>query len=203
VWDEAAPEAGEEELEARRMANDNAGGDFITDKDIVRITRDELDQGRTKQELYEELSQRYDSKEYLAQIMSRVPETEARAKYGIANGVLVVLLGLVCMLNLIVPLVCMIRGIDYRLRVLDPVMALILLWLASEVRRMRSSGIYTPIALLSLAGVLQAVSLFRTHFLWGVASVLLFGATSVLSFYLRDRLRSDWTPAGPATDGSH
>ena len=115
------------------MPEDGAGRDFLRDKDIFRITRDALDKGRTKQEVYDELSRRCDSKEYLAQIMSRVPEVETRAKCRAANKALGVLMNVACSLNLVLPLLCLIKGRDYRLRVLDPIVALMFFVLTFDV----------------------------------------------------------------------
>jgi len=182
------------------MRKDDTAREFLTDKDILRITRDALDEGRTKQEVYVELSRRHDRKEYLAQIMSKVPEAEARAKHKAANKVLGILMNLVCSLNIVLPLFCMINGTKYRLRVLDPVLALIFFWLTFLVYRMNDASVYRLIGLIGVVGLLQSMKLYSVQLLWGFASVLLFGTISILSFYLGDRLRSDWTPDAPAED---
>jgi hypothetical protein len=183
------------------MGQGNRTKDFLTDRDISRITREALDEGRTKQDVYEELCQRHDSKEYLAQVIARVPEVEARAKCKIANSILAALMNFVCSVNVVLPLLYMVNGTVYRWRVVDPLMGLLLLLLTFDVYRMNSYKIYTPVALLRLIGVLQATKLFSVQALWGVANVLLFGAISILSLHIGGCLRSDWAPMAPTKDG--
>lgn len=52
------------------MAGDGTTRDYLTDKDILRITKDGLDHGRTRDEILDELLLRHDSREYLEQVMA-------------------------------------------------------------------------------------------------------------------------------------
>lgn len=177
------------------MPNDATTPDFLTEKEIVRITKEKLDQGRTKQEVVEELLLRHDRKEYLEQIVARVPDAEARARYRVPNKVLALSMNLVCSLNIVLPLYFLMNGKSYSLRVLDPILALVFASLTVSVYRMDNTGIYKAIGLLGLVGAVQSTRFFADQALWGVANVLLFGVISWLGFYLAEHLQ----PSQPAT----
>lgn len=180
------------------MPKDDSTRDYLTDKEIVRITKERLGQGRTKQEIVEELLLRHDRKEYLEQIVARIPDAETRVKYRVPNRVLAVLMNLVCSVNIILPLYYLMNGKSYSLRVLDPLLALIFLSLTFAVYRMDNIGTYQVIGILGLVGALRSTQFFSDQVLWGIANVLLFCTISWLGFYLTDRLQ----PGQPATASS-
>ena len=95
------------------MPGDDSTPDYLTDKEIVRITKERLDQGKTKQEIVEELLLRHDRKEYLEQIVGRIPDAETRVKYRVPNKVLAVLMNLVCSVNIVLPLYYLMNGKSY------------------------------------------------------------------------------------------
>lgn len=185
------------------MPNDNTTPDYLTDKEIVRITKERLDQGKTKQEVVEELLLRHDRKEYLGQIVARVPDAEARARYRVPNKVLALSMNLVCSLNIVLPLYCLMNGKSYSLRVLDPILALLFASLTFSVYRMDDAGIYKAIGFLGFAGALQSMKLFSDQVLWGLANVLLFGVISWLGFYLAEHLRPGQPATAPTDDTQH
>jgi hypothetical protein len=182
------------------MPEGEAGKDFVTQKEIERITREGLDKGRTKQEIYEELLPKHDRKEYVAQIIARIPEAEARAKYKAANLVLVALLALIFISNLVLPLLSVILRRTYPPPALNPIFTLICTGCALPIRRMSRRGDYIVVGLLTFVGILGTVTLFAEHTAWGFANLAFFGVASVLSFCIGEGLRSDWIPADPVVD---
>jgi hypothetical protein len=182
------------------MPKGEAGKDFVTLKEILRITREGLGKGRTRQEIYEELLPRHDRKEYIAQIIASIPEPELKAQYRAANLVLVILLGLIFVSNLLLPLLGFILRKAYPPWVLTSSFALVCTLSAPEVYRMSDLHIYGAVGWLTLVGVAGAVPLIGEHAVWALANLALFGLTSGLAFYVGRGLRSDWTPADPVAD---
>ena len=182
------------------MPQDDSTRDYLTDKEIVRITKERLDQGKTKEEIVEELLLRHDRKEYLEQVVAGIPDVATRVRYKVPNKVLALSMNLVCSLNIVLPLYFFMNGKSYSLRALDPLLALIFLSCTFDVYRMDNTRIYGAIGILGLVGALQSTKFFADKALWGVANVILFGLTSWLGFYLAQHLEPGQPSKAPADD---
>jgi len=187
------------QLEVREMAKADTTRDFLTDNDIMRITEEGLDQGKTKQEILEELSLRHDRKEYLAQIITRIPDPALKRRYKAPNQVLVVLLIVLGMLNLGMLLLAIFSRARHLSAFDAPAIPLLMMLFVASLHKMRSP-VHRPLALISLVGILHASRLMPVHPIWSFVNIALLITIGGLLYYIGPRLFPNAGFMGPRKD---
>jgi hypothetical protein len=160
----------------------------LTPKEIIKVTEETLERGRSKQQVLDDLSrgQQFHSREYLAQIISLVPDAELRQRYRVLNRALFGLLLFAAGLCLAEGILLFSRGLS-RPGGTAFFGFFVILSFAPQVRQMRGS-IYRPLGLLSLMITVGLASRLSTFSPWNLPVILSFGATSILAFYLGSSL---------------
>ncbi len=125
----------------------------INRKAIQEIAQRELAAGKTREAIIEELSEQYYDKKTLESYVGSVPDPDLRARYNTANTLLFVLLLSTALLKLLLVLSLALQsGKSPLLFLLVPILPLINIWLAIEVRKARGY-IYWPVFVLALLGL--------------------------------------------------
>lgn len=182
-----------------KMQKDDDAGQYLTERDVLRLTKEALDQGRTKQQVFEELSPRFYSKEHLAQLISTIPEVELRKTYRGTNQALVVVMVLAGASHLVLLLLTVHSKGRSAFTLFNPVIALLVVFLTRRIYQM-SGGVYVPVGLLSLIGVLDTIGLVPTNPLWSLVDIALFITTAILSFHVGGHLFPHRGWIGPLKD---
>ncbi len=173
--------------------------DYLTDNDIMRITEEGLEQGRTRQDILEELLLRHDRKEYLAQIIARVADPALKRRYKGPNRVLVILLIALGALNVAMALLAILSRTRHLSAFDAPGIPLLMSLFLPGVHKMRAP-IHKPLALLSLVGVLHASRLTKAYPTWGLLNIALLLTIGGLSYYLGPGLFPNAGFMGPHKD---
>ncbi len=181
------------------MQKGAAAGQHLTEREILRLTKEALDQGGTKQPVFEEPSPRFYSKEHLAQLISTVPDVDLRERYKNINQMLVVLALATAASHLALFLLALHSGGPSAFRLFDPIIPLLVVFLTRRIHQM-SGGVYVPMGVLSLVGALGAIDRIPTSLLWSLADIVLFVTMAILSFHVGGHLfpHRGWT--GPVKD---
>jgi hypothetical protein len=181
------------------MQADGAAHKRLTEREIVPLTREALDQGRTKQQVFEELAPRFYSREHLAQLISTVPDVELRKRYARTNRILVILTVVTNTSHLgLLALGVLAQGFPQFL-VFDHTIPLIALFFVRGLQRMRG-GVYIPAGVAALIGILDSVRLVRINPWWSCMDLVLFTTTAVLSFRVGGCLFPQRGWSGPRKD---
>ncbi len=181
------------------MQADGAERKRLTERDIVPLTREGLGQGKTKQQVLEELAPRFYSREHLAQLISTVPDVELARAYARTNQALVSMMIITNASHLGLLLLGVLSQGFPRFMVFDHIIPLMALFFTRGIRRM-TGGFYIFVGLASLTGVLDSVRLVRINPVWSFVDLVLFTTTAILSFRLGGRLFPHRGWSGPRKD---
>jgi hypothetical protein len=181
------------------MREDSVKRRRLVEEDIVPLTKEALEQGKTKQQAFEELAPRFYSREHLAQLISTVPHVELRRTYARANQVLVVMMVLACAVHFLLLLTTVLANGFSAFALVNSTGPLLLVFLTRRIYAM-SGGVYEAVGGLALVSVLGADGLVRFSPLWSFANIALFTMTAILAFYLGEHLFPNRGWAGPRKD---
>lgn len=158
----------------------------INRKEVFAFTNAELAAGRSKQSIFEELSQKYFDSKRLATYIASVPNPELRERYKTANSILFVLL-VIAAVGKIFLLASLLSVVSVYTVVFAVPLSFVTLWLAAEVRKMRGY-IYRILVLLPLVEIGRSIEALVEQPWWGVGHIVLLLSIAGLSWFLSRRL---------------
>lgn len=158
----------------------------INRKEVLAFTEAELSAGKSKQSIFEELSEKYFDSKVLAGYIASVPNPELRERYTPLNTLLVLLLVVAAIDRFFVLLPILAQRSTYTLfiSVLAP---LFNLWLARAVWKMRGT-VYRVVFILAALATMRSLDVIVDGNLWASVSVVLLLAISGLSLYVNSKL---------------
>lgn len=160
----------------------------IVKKDVLTFVQNELEAGKTKSEIFEELSARYFDSKTLAQYVAGVPDPDLKQRYKSANTLLFVLLILAGIFK-VMSVVAMIAETTRSpfVFLLSALVPLVNIWLAIEVKN-RRGYIYWVIIALAFISMMRSLEGVLTHGAWVLVDITLLVAIAGLSWYVGTKM---------------
>jgi len=170
---------------------------YIPTKELIKIVESDLIKGKSKNELFEELSIEYYESNTIAKAIAMFPDNILKKKYNMFNTFLLLLIA-IYVINKMFD-IC-----SYVL--INPVLGLIILaiylpislWIAMKIYRPRAY-IYNIIGVLSILSVLYSLKGFDGSSPW-VGSFMFSTLIAVLSYYIGSRMFPNYGFRGPKKD---
>ncbi|MCI1265054.1 MAG: hypothetical protein LKG19_00670 [Saprospiraceae bacterium] len=161
---------------------------------------DSRDNGKSDQDIYNELSQQYLDKKSVALLITGTVTTENKNKYKLYNNILLGLLGLSILFKLLTVFSLTIRTGQLWTLLLVLVVPLFAGYFMYEIARY-NGPIYRFCGILTVVGFLQAIGKAEngTDIL---INVILAGAVAGLSFYLDSKMFPDYSPKNLKKDSN-
>jgi hypothetical protein len=176
-------------------------------KEVFEIIKTSLNDGKSHEQIFKELTQSYHDKNMLVKLIAMFPTNERKEKYRRLNYVLFSFLILTAVLKVLTSLSLLLSISPYSLLLIFFI-PLINVWLAIEVWKMRGY-IYRIIGLLGISGICLSLqnsfptegsvnfSIIATQFL---IIILIFGPIIFLGFYLGKKMFPNYGLMGPKKD---
>lgn len=158
----------------------------IVKKEVRAFIESELEAGKTKSEIFTELSARYFDSKTLAHYVASVPDPVLRERYNTANTILFVLLIVTAIIK-IVSAGMFLGNRTPVLLVLLIFVPLINIWLAVEVKN-RRGYIYWTVVTLAFMGLLHSLTNIAVHGAWALAEIILLISIIGLSLYVGTKM---------------
>jgi hypothetical protein len=154
----------------------------IVKKDVLAFIETELAAGKTKSDIFEELSARYFDQKTLAQYVASAPDPVLKERYHTANTILFVLLIVTAVTKIVIGGVLVAeRSPAFLLLVL--LFPLVNIWLAVEVRKKRGY-IYWIVCMIACLGITRSLGDSILYGVLALADVLLLLGIGGLSLYI-------------------
>lgn len=161
---------------------------------------DSRDNGKTDQEIYNELSQQYYDKKSVALLITGTVTTENKNKYKIYNNILLGLLGLAILLRILLVFSLTIQTGQLWTLLLVFIVPLFAAYFAYEIARY-NAPIYRFCGIMTIVGFMQTISKSE-----GGSDILInlvfAGAIAGLSFYLDSKMFPDFSPKNLKKDSN-
>lgn len=167
-------------------------------KEIQRRIENQLHQGKSRQEILEDLSKEYFDPSTLARFVATTADQATKVRYKALNTILLGLLGITILgkLTLGASLMSQSGGTAFPLVMLLP---LINIWLAVEVSKYRGY-IYKILGLITIASLLQTIDKYGGEGVWLLADLGIGIAIAGLAFYLGNKMFPNYGLFGPKKD---
>ena len=161
---------------------------------------DSRDNGKTDQEIYNELSQQYYDKKSVALLITGTVTTENKNKYKVYNHILLGLLGLAILLRILLVFSLTIQTGQLWTLLLVFIVPLFAAYFAYEIAHY-NGPIYRFCGIMTIAGFLQTVG--KSEGGTDILINLVFaGAIAGLSFYLDSKMFPDYSPKNLKKDSN-
>jgi len=161
---------------------------------------DNRDNGKSDQDIYNELSQQYFDKKSVTLLITATVTTENKNKYIIYNNVLLGLLGLVILLRILLVFSLTIQTGQLWTLLLVFIVPLFAAYFAYEIARYNAS-IYRFCGIMTIVGFMQTIG--KSEGGTDILINLVFaGAIAGLSFYLDSKMFPDYSPKNLKKDGN-
>ena len=167
-------------------------------KVVQKFIIDSRDNGKTDQEIYNELSQQYYDKKGVALLITGTVKTELKIKFKIYNNILIGLLFLSILFKLIMVASVTLQTGQLWTLLLVLIVPLFAGYFMYEIARY-NGPIYRLCGMLTLAGFFQTISKAEngTDIL---INIIFAGAVAGLSFYLDSKMFPDYSPSNLKKD---
>ncbi len=160
----------------------------INKKEISEITGRELAAGKSRESILEELAEQYYDKKTLANYVGSVPTPELRERYRTANTVLFVLILTAALLKTgVVVALVVLNGKSPFLLLLAPVLPIINIWLAVEVKNTRGYS-YWMVIMLAALGITDSFRVTVSYEPVMIAEIVLLAAIGGLGVYIARKM---------------
>ena len=161
---------------------------------------DNRDNGKSDQDIYNELSQQYFDKKSVTLLITATVTTENKNKYIIYNNVLLGLLGLVILLRILLVFSLTIQTGQLWTLLLVFIVPLFAAYFAYEIVRY-NAPIYRFCGIMTIVGFMQTIG--KSEGGTDILINLVFaGAIAGLSFYLDSKMFPDYSPKNLKKDGN-
>jgi len=161
---------------------------------------DNRDNGKSDQDIYNELSQQYFDKKSVTLLITATVTTENKNKYIIYNNVLLGLLGLVILLRILLVFSLTIQTGQLWTLLLVFIVPLFAAYFAYEIARY-NAPIYRFCGIMTIVGFMQTIG--KSEGGTDILINLVFaGAIAGLSFYLDSKMFPDYSPKNLKKDGN-
>lgn len=160
----------------------------IVKKEVRAFIENELEAGKTKSEIFEDLSARYFDSKTLAQCVAGVPDPDLKQRYKSANTLLFVLLILSGIFKVILVVAMIVQTTRSPLLfLLSALVPLVNIWLAVEVKN-RRGYIYWVIVALAFMGMMRSLEGVFMYGAWVLVDITLLVAIAGLSWYVGTKM---------------
>jgi hypothetical protein len=167
-------------------------------KKIQAIVEDEINSGKPKSQILNELSDKYYDKKTLATIIASTVGEETKEEYKLLNNILLGLLLSIIIFKIGIGLFAL-SNISIFLSPLALLFPFLTILFAVEVAKFRGHA-YRLIVLLSAVGVLQALANISKAGLWVLVDIIIAIIIGALSFYLGKKMFPHYDLFGPKKD---
>ena len=172
----------------------------IDRKAAQKMIVDSRDNGKTDQEIYNELSQQYYDKKSVALLITGTVTTENKNKYKVYNHILLALLGLAILLRILLVFSLTIQTGQLWTLLLVFIVPLFAIYFAYEIARY-NAPIYRFVGIMTIVGFFQTIG--KSEGGTDILINLVFaGAIAGLSFYLDSIMFPDFSPKNLKKDSN-
>ena len=167
----------------------------MNNKEIYREIEVQINQGRSKQEVFESFRKIVNHDDTLAKMVGSLPDKKLSIKYGKLNYILFLILLFTALIKVLlaIPLVLSIAISAIPLLLVIP---LLNLYFAVKVYKKRGY-IYGCLGFIAISGIFQAIGNIKSMNIMTIINVLLMGIISALSFYLGKKMFPNYNFFGP------
>jgi hypothetical protein len=172
----------------------------ISKKETLKLISLGIENGETKQEIFNRLSTEYSDSDTIAKLVATFPDPELKAKYDGINNILFALLIITGILKVIAVLPIMLNntGLGLIMILIVPILNILF---AIEVKRTRGP-IYRALGALAIVGILKSFQHIEDSGNWILIDVGLLAIISGLSFYIGSKMFPNYGFMGPKKDNS-
>lgn len=172
----------------------------IPKKEMVKLITEGIENGETKNEVFDRLSSEYHDSTLIAKFIAFFPDKELKEKYKQWNQVLFILLVITSLLKVVgvLPLLLELPALGVLLLLVVPILNI---WYAIELRKTRAY-IYPSLGLLAIAAIFKSLREVDETGVWGVIDMVLLGILSGLSFFIGKKMFPNFRFYGPKKDAS-
>jgi hypothetical protein len=169
-------------------------------KTTQKFIVDSRDNGKSDQEIYNELSQQYYDKKSVALLITGTVTTENKKKYKVYNSILLGLLGLAILLRILLVFSLTIQTGQLWTLLLVFIVPLFAAYFAYEIARY-NAPIYRFCGIMTIVGFMQTIG--KSEGGNDILINLVFaGAIAGLSFYLDSKMFPDFSPKNLKKDSN-
>ncbi|NVO09785.1 MAG: hypothetical protein HXX16_07485 [Bacteroidales bacterium] len=172
----------------------------IDRKEVLKTLKLRLSEGKTRQEILEELSEQYFDRKSLSIFIASTPDQKTIDKYKILNNILLLLLLLSIAAKTIVGIV-LLSSISIFLIPFVFIFSLVNIFFTIEVSKFKGY-IYNILGILTLAGILKLLSNFDVYGKGILIDVAIGLVIALLSFYLGRKMFPNYGLFGPKKDAN-
>ena len=154
----------------------------INKKEVNKSIQEKVNQGISRTEILNELSEIYFDKKTLSLLIAAIPDPTRKEKYKLLNNVLLGLL-LVTIFSKIIVGFSLLAQVSIGLTPFAILMPIINIYFALEVSKYKGY-IYNILGLLTIAGILNTMTQLNESGLYGIADLIFGLLIAGLAFYL-------------------
>jgi len=154
-------------------------------KELNKLAIQLIEQGKTKQETFEELSSQYYESDTIARIIGSIPTLEIKQKFKTVNNILFLLLIVSAILKVVSVLPLILDTVTGGIAVMLFV-PLINIFFAIQVKKMRGE-IYLALGILATAGILKTLQSLIEVGPIALIDTAIVTAICILAFYIKSK----------------
>lgn len=162
-------------------------------KEIQRFIIESRENGKTDQEIYNELAPKYYDKKTLALLIRGTVTKERKEKYKRLNGLLLTLIGIAIVFEILWIIAFSITYSSFWLLIGIFIIPLFGVFLFYQVYRYNAIA-YQMVGILGIIIFMRAFQLTDGHWLAIIISILLGGGITFLGFYVKNKLIPGYKP---------
>ncbi|MES2690233.1 MAG: hypothetical protein V4658_07505 [Bacteroidota bacterium] len=165
---------------------------FMDKKTVRKFIIDSRDNGKTDQEIYNELSKQYYDKEAVALLITGTVTADNKNKYKIYNNILIALLGLAILLRILIVFNLTIETGQLWTLLLVFIVPLFAAYFAYEIARY-NAPVYRFCGIMTIVGFMQTIAKSGDGMNM-LINLVFAGLIAGLSFYLDHKLFPGYSP---------